>query len=59
LSPEVSALPGGQLSSGGEGVQGSGSQLCLLAEDEGPKVPCLRSFVASVPHVLSCVDWSQ
>jgi hypothetical protein len=30
----------------------SGFQLCLLAEDEGLKGPCLRSSVASVTHVL-------
>jgi hypothetical protein len=33
-------------------------QLCLLAEDEGPKGPCPRSSVASAAHVLSCMDWS-
>ena len=59
LIPGVRALPGGRLSSGREGSQGSGSQLCLLAEDEGLKGPCPRSFVASATHVLSCVDWSQ
>ena len=45
--------PVGRLFSGKEGAQGSGSQLCLLAEDEGPKGPCPRSSVASVTHVLS------
>jgi hypothetical protein len=54
----VIAFPGGQLFSGREGAQRSGSQLCLLAEDEGPKGLCLRSYVDSVAHVLSCVDWS-
>jgi hypothetical protein len=49
LIPGVRALPGGQLSSDREGVQGSGSLLCLLAEDEGPEGPCPRSSVASVP----------
>jgi hypothetical protein len=29
------------------------SQLCLLAEDEGPRRPCPRSSVASVAQVLS------
>jgi hypothetical protein len=59
LSPGVRAFPGGRLSSGGEGAHGSGSQICLLAEDEGLKGPCPRNFVASVIHVLSCLDWSQ
>jgi hypothetical protein len=49
LSPGVTALSEGWLSSGREGVQRSGSQLCLLDEDEGPKDPCPRSSVASVP----------
>ena len=53
LSPGVRALPVGQLSSGKEGAQGFGFQLCLLAEDEGPKGPCPRSSVVSVVHVLS------
>ena len=53
LSPGIRALPGGQLSSGKEGALGSGSQLCLLAEDEGPKGPCPRSSVASAVHMLS------
>jgi hypothetical protein len=53
LSLGVRALSGSLLSSGKEGALGSGSQLCLLAEDEGPKGPCPRSSVASVPHVLS------
>ena len=39
--------------------QMSGAQICLLAEDEGPKGPCPRSSVASVALVLSCVDWSM
>ena len=55
LSPGVRALPVGQLSS----AQWSGSQLCLLAEDEGPKGPCPRSSFASVACVLSCADWSM
>ena len=58
LSPRVKALPGGSLSSGREGGQRSGSQLCLLADDEGLKGPCPRSSVASEAHVLSCVHWS-
>ena len=53
LSPGVRALPVDGLSSGKEGAQVSGSQRCLLAEDEGPKGPYLRSSVASVAHVLS------
>ena len=61
MSPGVRVPPPspGQLSSGREGSQGSASQLCLLPEDEGPKGPCPRSSVASVAHVLFCVDWSQ
>jgi hypothetical protein len=47
------SLPCRLPSSGNEGAQGSGSQLCLLAEDEGLTGPCPRSSVASVPHVLS------
>ena len=58
LSPVVRALPVGRITFDKEGSQGSGSQLCLLAEDEGPKGPCPRSSVASVAHVLSIVDWS-
>ena len=53
LSPVVRALPVGRITFDKEGSQGSGSQLCLLAEDEGPKGPCPRSSVASVAHVLS------
>jgi hypothetical protein len=56
--PVVRALSAGKLSCCREGAQRSGSQLCLLAEDEGPKGPCPRSSVPSVPHVLSCSDWS-
>jgi hypothetical protein len=59
LIPGVRALPGGQLSSGKEHAQGSGSQLCFLADDEGPMLPCTRSSIASAPHVLSCRDLSQ
>jgi hypothetical protein len=59
LISSVRALPGCWLSSGREGVQGSGSQLCLLVEDEDPKGPCPRISVASVAHVISCIDWSQ
>ena len=52
----VKALPAGRLSSGKEGAQGTGSQLCLLTEDEGPRGPCPRSSVASTAHahVHSC-----
>jgi hypothetical protein len=59
LSPESwgQTLPGGRLSSGGEGAQRSGSQLCLLAEDEGPKGACPRSFVASAACTLFYADW--
>jgi hypothetical protein len=53
LSPGVRAFPVSRLSSGKEVAQGSGSQLCLLAEDECLKGPCARNFVASVAHVLS------
>jgi hypothetical protein len=59
LSPGIRALRGGRLSSDREGAQGSGSQLCLLAEDEGHKGPCPETSVASASQVLSCVDWSQ
>jgi hypothetical protein len=52
------AYSAAKLSSCREGAQRSESQLCLLAEDEGPKGPCPRSSVASVACVLSCVDWS-
>jgi hypothetical protein len=41
------------LSSGKECVQVSGSQLCLLAEDEDSRGPWPRSSVASIAHVLS------
>ena len=53
LSPVVRALPVGRITFDKEGSQGSGSQLCLLAEDEGPKGPCPRSSVASVAHMPS------
>jgi hypothetical protein len=36
-APAVRALPGRHLSSGGEGVQMSGAQICFLPEDEVPK----------------------
>jgi hypothetical protein len=54
----VKALSAGNLSSYREGAQRSGVQLCLLAEDEGLKGPCLRSYVASAACMLSCTDWS-
>ena len=54
----VRALSVGKLSSGREDAQKSGSQLCLLTEDEGQKGPCPRSSVASVALVLSCSNWS-
>jgi hypothetical protein len=41
-----------------EGAQRSGAEICLLAEDEGPKGPCPRSYVASAACVLSCADWT-
>jgi hypothetical protein len=41
---------------GREGLQRSGSQLCLLAENEGPKGHCPRSSDASVVCMLSCMD---
>jgi hypothetical protein len=53
LSPGVRDLLQGRLSSGKEGALGSGSELCLLAEDEGPKGSCPRSSVASAAHLLS------
>ena len=56
----VKALSVGKLSSCRERVQSSdsGALIHFLAEDEGLKEPCPRSSVASVAHVLSCVDWS-
>jgi hypothetical protein len=54
----VRALSAGKLSSGKEGAQRSGSQLCLLAEDEGPRGPCPRISVDSAAFELSCLDWS-
>jgi hypothetical protein len=56
--PVVSTLSAGKLSSCREDAQRSGAQLCLLAEDEGPKGSCPRSSVASEACVLSWVDWS-
>jgi hypothetical protein len=56
--PVVRALFAGKLSCCREVAQRSGSQLCLLAEDEGLNGSCSRSSVASVAHVLSCSDWS-
>jgi hypothetical protein len=55
---EVRALPECRLSSGREGVHGSVSQLCLLAENEVPVRSCPKRFVASAAHMLSCIDWS-
>ena len=54
----VRALSGGKFSCCREGAQRSGSQICLLSENEGPKGPCSRSSVASVAHMLFCSDWS-
>ena len=54
----VRVFSAGKISSYREGAQRSGFQLCLLAKDEGLKGLCPRSSVASVAHVLSCVDWS-
>jgi hypothetical protein len=56
--PGVRALPGGQLSSGEESTGRSGSQLCLLAEDEGPMGHCPISYVASAVGLPSCTDCS-
>ena len=53
LNPGVRALPVSRLSSDKEVAQVSGSQLGLLAEDEGPKGPCPISSVASVAHMPS------
>jgi hypothetical protein len=39
-------------------VQRCGSELCLLAEDEGPQGLCPRSYVFSAACVLSSADWS-
>ena len=50
LIPGVRAFPGGLLSSGKEGeTQGSGSQLLLLAEDEGPNGSCPKSLLLLLP----------
>jgi hypothetical protein len=46
---EVTALPGGHLSSGGQGARMSGAQNRV----------CPRSCVASAVHTLTCADWSQ
>ena len=56
--PVVRSLSAGKLSSFREGAQRPGAQIHLFAEDEGPKWPYPRSSVSSVPHVLSCMDWS-
>jgi hypothetical protein len=56
--PVIGALSAGKLSCFREDAQRSGSQFWLLAEDEVPKGSCPRSAVASVFHVLSCLDWS-
>jgi hypothetical protein len=53
LSSGVRTLPVGWLSSDKECVQESGSQLHLLAEDEGPIGPWPRSSVVSITHMLS------
>jgi hypothetical protein len=55
----VRALSAGKFSSGREGAQRSGAQLCLLAEDESPKGLCPRNSVASVACLFFCVDWSE
>ena len=54
----VRELSTGKLSSGMEGAQRSGAQIHLLAEDEGLKEPCPRSFVASAAYTLSSEDLS-
>ena len=53
----VIALSEDKFSSGREGAQRSGAQLCLMAEDEGLKGP-FPSSVVSVFLTLSCMDWS-
>lgn len=57
--PVVRALSAGKLSACMEGIQKSGTQIHLLAEDEGSKGPCPRSSVASATHMLFCIDWYQ
>ena len=54
----VKALLAGKLSSCRECAQRSDAQICFLTEDKGRKGPCPRSSVASVAHMLYCVDWS-
>ena len=49
----VRALSASKLSSCREGTQRFGTQLGLLAEDEGWKGPCPRSSVVSITHMLS------
>jgi hypothetical protein len=53
----VRAFSTGKLSSCREGAQRSGAQLCLLAEDQGLKGSCSRSYVAFAACTLSCTDW--
>ena len=53
LTSGVRVIHVGQLSSGKEYAQGSGSQLSLLAEDQGPMGPWPRCSVASIAHMLS------
>jgi hypothetical protein len=52
----VRTLSAGSLSSFREGVQISGIQTFLLAEDEGPKPDLSQKLLASVVHTLICAD---
>jgi hypothetical protein len=56
--PVVRSLCAGKLSSCREGAQMSEAQVNLLPDSKSPKGPCPKISVASVPQVLSCVDWS-
>ena len=61
LSPAqaVRAVSGRHLSSGGVGAQGSGTQICFLAEMIARNGACPRSYVASAVCRLSCADWAR
>lgn len=54
--PTDRILPGGHLSSGRTSTQRSGCLLCPLAEDEGSKGPCFRTYVVSAAHACSPVQ---
>ena len=60
LSPAqaVRAVPGRHLSSGGVGAQGSGTQICFLAEMIARNGVCPRSYVASAICRLSYANWA-